>query len=177
MDKVSFDDVLGTNYTPTFNERCSIKTLVDSMEQELSSLNQVLLPLIARRDKLSGSIAAHKALLTPARRLPPELVSEIFTHATVYGGLDNLMLPRPRVSEAPLKLGRICRRWRQIALSTPSLWSSVTIPQNWAIEGLQEWIRRAGALTLSFAVEIHQDNLEVLELLASYQKQWKEVAL
>ncbi|TDL20834.1 hypothetical protein BD410DRAFT_772254 [Rickenella mellea] len=186
MDRVSFDDVLGTNYAPSNNERCSIKALVESMEEELSSLNQVLLPLLAKRDKLNDRILAHKTLLTPARRLLPELVSEIFTHtipsesSQFYWGSNSgshLLFPRPRISAAPLKLGRICRHWRQIALSSPSLWSAVDIPTNWGVEGLREWIRRAGSVTLSFNVNVHETNLDALNLLASYQKRWKDVML
>ncbi|TDL20807.1 hypothetical protein BD410DRAFT_358067 [Rickenella mellea] len=186
MDRVSFDDVLGTNYAPSYNERCFIQSLVNSMEQELSSLNQVLLPLLAKRDKLTDRILAHKTLLTPARRLHPELVSEIFAHAihsesAEYSGVVfqeyPIQLPRPRVTDAPLKLGRICRHWRQIALSTSSLWSAVEIPTNWGAEGLQEWISRAGSCSLSFRVYIGEQNGEVLNLLASYQKRWKDVIL
>ncbi|TDL19026.1 hypothetical protein BD410DRAFT_453586 [Rickenella mellea] len=181
MDRVSFDDVLGTNYAPLDNGRRSIKTLVQSME-ELSSLNQVLSPSPARCDKLHDSISAHKALLTRAQLLPPELLSEIFTHSSLSessgsGRAGILLLPHPRVSGSPLKLGRICRRWHQIALSTPSLWSAITIPKNWNIEGLQEWIRRAGSVTISFSVDVHQQKREVLRLLASHQSQWKEVVM
>ncbi|TDL20828.1 hypothetical protein BD410DRAFT_790505, partial [Rickenella mellea] len=61
--------VLGTNYTASDNEKCSVKYLVESMKQELSSLDQVLLPLPAKREKLNAKILAHEALLTPARRL------------------------------------------------------------------------------------------------------------
>ncbi|TDL19027.1 hypothetical protein BD410DRAFT_752658, partial [Rickenella mellea] len=147
MDRVSFDNMLGTYYAPSYNERCTIKSLV---EKELSSLNEFLLPLLAKRDKLNGSIAAHMALLAPARRVLPELVSEIFTHATHSKNSEpdrhRSLLPRPRASEAPLKLGRICRHWRQIALSTPMLWSAVEIPKTWMVAGLQEWIQRAGTL-------------------------------
>ncbi|TDL15445.1 hypothetical protein BD410DRAFT_699948, partial [Rickenella mellea] len=97
-------------------------------------------------------------LLTPARRLLPELVGEIFTH-TIHSesseplwGRDcgsHLVFPLPQIH---LKLGRVCRRWRQIALSTPSLWSAVGIPTNWGAEALQGWISRAGSCTLSFSV-------------------------
>ncbi|TDL13339.1 hypothetical protein BD410DRAFT_797654 [Rickenella mellea] len=63
MVRVCFDDVLGTNYAASDNEKCSIKYLVESMEQELSSLDQVLSPLLAKRDKLNAKILAHEAPL------------------------------------------------------------------------------------------------------------------
>ncbi|KAJ7685693.1 hypothetical protein DFH06DRAFT_49024 [Mycena polygramma] len=54
-------------------------------------------------------------------RIPPEILAEIFMHC----------LPprtsRPNVVRAPLLLCGICRRWRDIALFTPALWSSLGI--------------------------------------------------
>ncbi|TDL19023.1 hypothetical protein BD410DRAFT_686998, partial [Rickenella mellea] len=107
------------------------------MEQELTSLEDVLLPLITRRDKLKEDILAHKVLLAPARRLLPELVGEIFTHTfpdmhTVWTdhwrrAIRLQCFPRPCVEDMPLKLGRICRQWRHIALTTPTLWSKFRI--------------------------------------------------
>ncbi|TDL17374.1 hypothetical protein BD410DRAFT_730008 [Rickenella mellea] len=77
---MSFDDVLGTNYVPTHIERCSIKVLIESKEQELSSLNHDMSPLlqIAMGDRVADSILGHTALLAPVRRMPPELISEVF---------------------------------------------------------------------------------------------------
>ncbi|TDL18990.1 hypothetical protein BD410DRAFT_683604, partial [Rickenella mellea] len=103
-------------------------------EQELTYLNDISAPLLAERDILNDEILAHRALLTPARGLIPELVREIFTHSVNYippGEVqENIYLYRfakPSVNEAPLVLGRICRCWRQIALSTQSLWSTISI--------------------------------------------------
>ncbi|TDL20806.1 hypothetical protein BD410DRAFT_790482 [Rickenella mellea] len=153
---------------------------LESMEQELSSLKQVLSPLLEKHDKLNDRILALKALLTPARRLLPELLSEVFTHANhaeseLHSGA--LLLSRPRVYDTPLKLGRICRRWRQIAMSTPSLWSGVGIPAYWRAEGLREWTSRAGSGKFSFSIFVGQQDVEVLNLLASSQKRWKDVIL
>ncbi|TDL18997.1 hypothetical protein BD410DRAFT_752611, partial [Rickenella mellea] len=78
MARASFDDVLGTNYVPTHDERRSIAALIESKEQELSCLNDIIAPLLVKRDKLYDEVLAHKALLTPARCLIPELVSEVF---------------------------------------------------------------------------------------------------
>ncbi|TDL19009.1 hypothetical protein BD410DRAFT_727732, partial [Rickenella mellea] len=106
--------------------------LIKAKEQELSSLNDVIAPLLAKRDRLNDDILLHKALLTPARRLFPELISEVFTHSISHHPRPQGKLaqkydsPRrfamPSVNETPLVLGRICRSWRRIALSTPSLW-------------------------------------------------------
>ncbi|TDL17363.1 hypothetical protein BD410DRAFT_730045 [Rickenella mellea] len=161
MGRISFDDVLGTNYVPSHIERCSLKASIESIVQGLSALKHVLSPLLAKRKTLTKSIRAHTALLTPIRRVPPEPIREDF--------------PRPRVKEVPLKLGRICRVWPDITLSTASLWCAIRIPTAWNIEGLREWISRSGSCTLSFTIQIFHENSDHLSLLASYQSRWKEV--
>ncbi|TDL16675.1 hypothetical protein BD410DRAFT_614300 [Rickenella mellea] len=190
MARRSFEDVLGTNYVPTPGERYTITTLVQKMEADLTSLEETISSLLEKREKLEDNMFAHKALLTPARRLLPELVSEVFAHSTPSGfkhwevGLDGeeyecepCNFSHPLVSETPLILGRICRRWRQIAYSTPSLWAAIRIPDQWKIEVLQEWISRAGSCPLSFSVALSPEDVKILNLLATHQQRWKDIVL
>jgi hypothetical protein len=58
-----------------------------------------------------------ESLISPARKLIPELVSMIFEFCVSTQG----KLPMPCVYEAPLLLGQICSFWRRIALSTPKV--------------------------------------------------------
>ncbi|KAJ7157392.1 hypothetical protein C8R46DRAFT_860111, partial [Mycena filopes] len=62
----------------------------------------------------------HRAILSPVRRVPPELLCEIFS-LTVQNDGDAPKQP-------PWYLGQVCGLWRHSALSLPSLWSSITIP-------------------------------------------------
>ncbi|TDL20352.1 hypothetical protein BD410DRAFT_380354 [Rickenella mellea] len=182
MARGTFDHVLGTNYVPTGHERQLLATLIKSKEQELLCLRDTIM-----FDKLNDDILAHKALLTPARGLPSELVSEVFTHSVNYlppaqgqlGYNDGSLhrFAKPSVNEAPLVLGRICRHWRTIALSTPTLWSTISIPRYFRIIGLQTWISRAGSCDLSFGVFVEHASMEVLNFLGSYQQRWSDVVL
>ncbi|KAJ7982993.1 hypothetical protein DFH06DRAFT_904033, partial [Mycena polygramma] len=64
-------------------------------------------------------------------RLPVEVNSEIFIHCLPSGpeGFDSIKYDRmkPRSRNAPLLLLQICRTWRDIALGTPRLWSTVKL--------------------------------------------------
>ncbi|KAJ3812703.1 hypothetical protein EV368DRAFT_21449, partial [Lentinula lateritia] len=55
------------------------------------------------------------------RKLPLELVSEIFVHC-----LEPVSCPSYRLydqsSGMPFVLSQVCRQWRTVALSTPALW-------------------------------------------------------
>ncbi|RXW20446.1 hypothetical protein EST38_g5400 [Candolleomyces aberdarensis] len=123
-------DMLGTNLIPSNIQVNQIRAFLEAPLNELGALNRevaiaqrVLDALLAKQRKLSGQIEAHQALIHPMRRLPKELLQEVFLHC-----LPSEHLPVMSASEAPILLTRICRPWRNLALSTPALWSSIHIP-------------------------------------------------
>jgi len=67
-------------------------------------------------------IAAHQALLSsPIRSLPSELLELIFTHIYTQNSEKLCHLYHiPAVSQ-------VCRKWRDVALSTPSMWCDITL--------------------------------------------------
>ncbi|KAJ7682366.1 hypothetical protein DFH06DRAFT_972553 [Mycena polygramma] len=104
---------LNTNYVPSDEEIESIRTDLALRGQELARINERIRELSAQRDQLQTYMESHKALISHPRRLPSDIVREIFTAC----------LPWPAVmdaQEAPLLLCQICSAWRIIALSTPS---------------------------------------------------------
>ncbi|KAJ7772950.1 hypothetical protein DFH07DRAFT_767802 [Mycena maculata] len=93
-----------------------------------------------------------------AVRLPPELLSEIFLYCLPD---DEFIVPD--FDTAPLLLCRILPQWREIALETPALWSSLHLDVNWlrkaewvtesaAAEFFCRWISNARNTPLSFEV-------------------------
>ncbi|KAJ7154880.1 hypothetical protein C8R43DRAFT_857362, partial [Mycena crocata] len=62
-------------------------------------------------------ISAYKALVSPVRRRPPDIVQEIFL-ACLPTRHNAVMSTR----DAPLLLAHICSAWRVLALATPALW-------------------------------------------------------
>jgi F-box-like len=59
----------------------------------------------------------------PFNWLPPELLIHIFVLAT----LDSLYPIQSPLDTAPLNISHVCRRWRDIALSTPTLWRRIVL--------------------------------------------------
>ena len=74
-----------------------------------------------RRRSLQEFIDAHQAILAPWKRLPPELLALVFLFSQVPG-LETLAPIRrlPTVSQ-------VCRRWREVALSSPALWTEIVL--------------------------------------------------
>ncbi|KAJ7022722.1 hypothetical protein C8F04DRAFT_1137129 [Mycena alexandri] len=116
----------------------------------------------------------HKALLSPLRRLPLDIIQEIFL-ACIPTHRNCVM----SASEAPVLLGRICSSWRAIALSTPRLWSRLHIvepqrlPQRFngadiAAKAAQRfattkmWLGRSGNCPLSISLLCGPDETEFL---------------
>ncbi|KDQ27363.1 hypothetical protein PLEOSDRAFT_1026266, partial [Pleurotus ostreatus PC15] len=62
-------------------------------------------------------------ILAPIRRIPPEILAEIFV-ATI----DDTTLCDPLdYDEMPWLLGRVCHSWRMVTESTPKLWSRIRV--------------------------------------------------
>ncbi|KAF7340437.1 hypothetical protein MVEN_01963800 [Mycena venus] len=125
-----FAEKLGTNYVPPEQEIKSIRDLLSEpieelarIEAEIDEMDAVIGQLKAKRASLKTAIDAHRALISPMRHTPEDVLREIFV-ACLPTTHNALIDP----SEAPILLGGICRHWRAVAHSTPMLWSSMHIP-------------------------------------------------
>ncbi|KAK7038879.1 hypothetical protein VNI00_010511 [Paramarasmius palmivorus] len=154
---------LHTNYTPAPEELNDVRSLLHDSEEELRSLEEQITQLEARRKELKEFINHHRALLSSARRIPREVLEQIFIHC-----LPTDYFPLCSASEPPLIFTTICRKWREIAISTPHLWKAIHISLPPAFrpemndiltpiieqrqQGIQQWLKRSGCLPISFSL-------------------------
>ena len=126
MDSASpFSSRIGTDHypLPTSDEANQIKRYISEKVARIADVDQEIEKLKALRAKLTSEIEDHRSLLSPVPHLPIDILQEIF----------NACLPtayNPVISryEAPLLLTQVCRNWRNVALSSPFLWSAIHIP-------------------------------------------------
>jgi F-box-like len=198
-----FADKLHTNYIPIVPEidlihQVILKPLDDisQLDPKIARLKAILDDLSQERDELSRFVQDHRALLSGARRLPQDIVLEIFLHC-----LPNDRNAVMSSDEAPVLLGRICRSWRQISLSTPRLWSSLHIPipdpsflirhgreklfQRGAV--VKAWLELSGSCPLSLSVisdsrvDAREDEetcfaaKHLLYTIVEFSERWKDV--
>ncbi|KIM44128.1 hypothetical protein M413DRAFT_443171 [Hebeloma cylindrosporum] len=181
----TFSDKLNTNYVPGDTEIAEIKQYVSSVHHKLTQydariaeLEAALQEITKKRTELHTIVSAHEALISPLRRLPPEILQLIFVWCLPQN--HNSVM---HASEAPVLLGRVCSEWRRISLATPEVWASLHIvPPNVNFsnpgssaarferkrELVKMWLERSGACPLSISlVWFAGDSEEEVKLCAS----------
>ncbi|KAJ7367372.1 hypothetical protein DFH08DRAFT_765167 [Mycena albidolilacea] len=156
-----FVDRLNTNYTPSDLETSKIRALLVGptdelarMDAEIQAMEIALGQLKEQRELLKRPIDTHRALISSIRRIPLDVLLEIFFRCLPS---EHNALIDP--AEAPLVLGHICRHWRAILYSTPMLWSSIHIPYEVPptvgprlARVVETWLERSASCALSISV-------------------------
>ena len=111
-----------SNVAPSDSEIVTIRALITEVEVRIEELHHNHSPASqATESRLLKFVQAHKALLSPIRYLPSEVLQEIFLHCCDHGRIN------PPISMVPWRLGHISHRWREIALSLPALWDNIPV--------------------------------------------------
>ncbi|KAJ7742847.1 hypothetical protein B0H16DRAFT_1423274 [Mycena metata] len=202
-----FASRLGTNYCPPDDEVAQIRALLHGpllrlkdLDDQIANLQKAIDDLARERDGIRSFVDLHKDLISPFRRLPLDIIQEIFV----------VCLPMHRncvmsAVEAPVLLGRICSSWRAISLTTPRLWSRLHIVQpsrSWRtgttvgalekrltlrLETTKTWLSRAGQCPLSISFQSSSDTPDVdtsatktrlfMQAIIPFTPRWKEITL
>lgn len=148
---------------------------------EMNRLESKMETLAARRRAVRQIAKSYHALLSPFRRFPPELLSEIFLHC-----LPDALYPTPAYN-APLILCWVSQKWRQIALATPGLWTSPSTMVSLLKRPTSNprclpdlWLTRSQALPLDVRIYIDQGrsaSKSVWDAYVSHVSRWKHLRL
>ena len=123
------------------------ETLRDQMAEAVVTLSTMI------QAGLQSIKYKREGILHPLRRLPPEILLQIF-HECVAEEVENLrnQLPSSTVIQSPMVLAGVCTKWRRIVLRNPRLWCYICYP----ISAPSDFytFRFAHALSLSEGVPI-----------------------
>ncbi|KAJ3863310.1 hypothetical protein EV359DRAFT_82481 [Lentinula novae-zelandiae] len=119
-----------TSNEPPFDS--DVLTITEMLQERLAHIFELEQQLV----KLRAEAHVYESLLSGMRRLPPELLTEIFVHYTapiwqrdyrlsIYSCYPRANAPH---QSSPMVLSHVCRKWRLVALSTPLLWTAISIP-------------------------------------------------
>ncbi|KAF7348874.1 F-box domain-containing protein [Mycena venus] len=178
-----------------------LSSLFTSLTQQLSQCDEELARLGARMRELSlhrGALQeqyAHcRSLLAPVRRLPTEILTQIFalhrdgceSDSVVLWHTNTGFMALYTLAQAPLlALSQVCARWHGIALGTPSLWTKIRldtalwrtpITTKKAMRLLQSALTRGSYCPLTVLVTNHSgppSHGPALELLAQHSARWR----
>ncbi|KAF6743726.1 hypothetical protein DFP72DRAFT_931946 [Ephemerocybe angulata] len=130
MAPVDLSRVLWTNDAPTLAEETSLKKAVSKLERKL---------MIIQRN-----LDQHRGALSVIRRFPYEVLGRIFCFA-----LDTPS-PLDRYHRSVLlKLGRVCRGWREASLLEHRLWSRLELGSEGTYDQVTTWLSRSGNVAKS----------------------------
>ncbi|KAJ7645629.1 hypothetical protein DFH06DRAFT_960192, partial [Mycena polygramma] len=196
------------NYCPTDQELLEIRGLLvepalrmKRLDDEIAELQRTIGRLAEERAGLDAFVEAHKTLISPVRRLPLDIVQEIFLAC----------LPTRRncamsASEAPVLLGRYMqlvesyfslytRLWAKIHVIRPSrpppdVYEFESFDRKCAqrLEMLQTWLGRSGDCALSISLDEGVDfgppiaiadaaPCGYLHELLSFASRWREIKI
>lgn len=161
----------------------------NDLQRELEDLDLHISQVEALLRQLRGKAMELKETIThrssPVLRLPPEVLADIFEAC-----LPEITWPKdgPTVPNAtmPLVFGKVCRMWRDVAWSTPKLWSGISLllenstPTD--CELLQEWLSRSGHSPLSIHLQFDRDGAtagdatrSILRIIADTCERWRDI--
>ncbi|KZP14982.1 hypothetical protein FIBSPDRAFT_833591, partial [Athelia psychrophila] len=98
-----------------------LQSAVHDVDADLAQMRIAFQQLLVKRAALQDYADAHQRLVSPVHRLPTEILVGIFLHALAASSFKR------HPDKAPLVLERVCRRWKDIARSTPELWSHIRL--------------------------------------------------
>ncbi|KAJ6502112.1 hypothetical protein C8R45DRAFT_1070655 [Mycena sanguinolenta] len=139
--------------------------------------------LVNKDGRLRFAAVSRRALA-----LPNEVLGQIFVHCLPQPTPGKYGARQLAKLDAPLVLCAVCRRWRDLALTTPGLWGSLFLEQKSVhsvsgadyVDFCRTWLSRAGSTPVSLEFEAYADDervVSILELIGGLAQQWRDVWL
>ncbi|KIL56867.1 hypothetical protein M378DRAFT_1032703, partial [Amanita muscaria Koide BX008] len=113
-----------SNPLPTMDERHDARQSIAKAEEELQRIETDIAKLLERQEEVTDNLSQFKKTLVIHRILPGETMGYIFSILRA----EEVSIPHKRHMKPPqVTISHVCSKWREIALATPALWSSVEI--------------------------------------------------
>ncbi|KAH6906999.1 hypothetical protein BKA70DRAFT_382559 [Coprinopsis sp. MPI-PUGE-AT-0042] len=150
--------------------------LASFCRQTLEGINQKMELLRQQMEVLQRDQVAYRELLSPARRLPNEIIIQIiqscFKDPTILDAADR---------ETFAVLRSVCQRWRTISFASHDLWRGLAIANESEDIGrkLRSWFDRAGLLPLKLHASYDSSLLpvQVQTLILDPGRRWAHISL
>ena len=165
------DHLLNSNSAPSQVQRNVLQKFILQLDKQILDMQSKILVLQTSRSQLLQQRKCYSRLLSPLRSLPIEIFGEIFKYAT---------------HDCPrhvLNLSAVCQLWRDAALRTPALWSTLELVDYTAQYNMDShidsWIKRAHSYPLSLVIRHHNGFLNPVNtaLILLNNHKWRSITL
>ncbi|KAJ7633377.1 hypothetical protein DFH06DRAFT_1479633 [Mycena polygramma] len=193
-------EILRSNVSPQANMEASLRDVIcraptelKRYDAEIGRLQDAISRLISERTALAAHLDACRSVFAPVRRLPIELLAEIFQM-----GVSSTKDDKPLFTTTPgqeldrlakrslLKLSQVSPLWHEVAIGTPRLWTTIVIntsqwrqPSSHRLLSLLRFSleqSRDSPLKIRVCGKIEDPGLRfALELLSQHARRWQDV--
>ncbi|KAF7776239.1 hypothetical protein Agabi119p4_4632 [Agaricus bisporus var. burnettii] len=144
------------------------ESAISIIDKEISELSSAIRRLEFRKWEHGENIRYFRGLITLARRLPLEILANIFG-----------ICVREGYTRTPLVVSHVCSQWREAAC-IPSVWSHVYVDFDSpsAFSRTKFWLTKAKDCYLHITMEIRGEQvqlLDVINLLLYKRTQWRSL--
>lgn len=173
-----------------------IVTDISKLDDEMSRLQMVMGQLAAERQSLERSLEEHRSIVAPIRRIPLDVLSEIFIFCADNSG-SNSNSKCFDVTQAPMQLSFVCNKWRRLAISISQLWSSISLKggcefvsssgashtylfdRTIQTDMLSTWLLRSGSSPLTLDIDAlllkHDTLTSCITIMIPHSHRWRDV--
>lgn len=175
-----------TNHVLCEPEQLVVKQLLSEaqchakqLDQEISRIQSNLDGLLAQRKSNESRMTRFRVALSPQKRVPPEILSEIFL-LCLSGAPVSLF---PQLHSAPWVFGRVCSRWRAVSLNEPRLWSCLGVDNYRAAHQrhiptlAKEIFSRGRQSSITLACKARHYGDAIVDLVTSYSPRIQDLSL
>lgn len=153
VHQLPLSELLATLAAPSPSECSVVREKISQIAADMSQLDdeierveETLASLRHNRTALQKLSDRHHNILNITRRLPIEILGEIFIYVQDASGGRSI------------KPTQVCRQWREVAIATSKLWSHLSLDYilgNFKayLEMVPIWLRRAGGHPLSITIQ------------------------
>ncbi|TRM61368.1 hypothetical protein BD626DRAFT_85597 [Schizophyllum amplum] len=179
----SLESQLRHGYFPSTNEvndarNASLRASeeLERYDEEIGCLKSTLETLQSQRDRLEQRNREYISYAAPIRRLPPEILQEVFLYEYHAQSLPDREHRRPGMFV--LAIASVCKRWRDVATHTPALHDRILLRRNYP---LVKWrLEHSGTLPLNIYIDdelASEDALEAMRLLDTQAARWSSFTI
>ncbi|KAJ7593460.1 hypothetical protein C8J56DRAFT_1162302 [Mycena floridula] len=147
--------------------------------EEIAKQQLYLASLQKQRDILEHHVQGYESLISPIRKLPPEILRQIFILVC-----DENRFDMDEINIPALLLAQVCSHWYFVCFNTREIWSIITISTEESYPSLNQAVRFLLEKSNPHPLRLTIDRLgntglirDLLRGLAAESDRWSELAL